>query len=499
MTTPTLERPVLTALIYAGAAEQARALAAGEVTSLELVEQSLARIDRYDGLINAIVVRDDDAAREAARAADAALARGERKPLLGVPITVKESFDVAGWPTTSGNADYRDNVAAQDSPAVAALREAGAVLLGKSNVPLALSDLQSYNVLHGVTNNPWDLTRTPGGSSGGSAAALAAGYVALEIGSDIGGSIRIPAHFTGVYGHKPSFGLVSMRGTSVPSGRISERDLSVGGPLARRAADLALALDLLLNRDPSLNKAWRATLPPARHTRLSDYRVLVLDQWPGQRRSRSERLVGERLTEWLGTQGSTIVDAQSLPAGLLPDLTVLHRTYRSLLNSSHIKPVTLSEAALRDLNALDPEDQSADAAWLRGPTILHSDWLKDSEVRYKLREQWERLFEYVDVVVSPVAPLPAFLHNHDEPKDSRVYPVDFDDGVHDVRFRDLFHWAGLPVLPGLPATAFPIGLDDNGLPLGAQVMGAFLEDKTTIAFAGLLEAAYGGFTPPPGY
>jgi amidase len=490
---------LLRELTFASVRTQAAALADGLITSVELLEHCLARVDRYDAALNAVAVRDDVRAHAAAREADAALARGERRPLLGVPITVKESFDVAGLPTTSGNPDYVGNLAAQDAHAVAALREAGAVIFGKTNVPLALADLQSYNVIHGVSNNPWDLARTPGGSSGGSAAAIAAGYVALELGSDIGGSIRIPAHFAGVYGHKPTYGLISMRGTSVPPGRVADRDLTVGGPLARTAADLEFALDLLINCEPLVRKAWRASLPAARHDRLSQFRVLILDQWPGTQRSRSERQVIERVTQRLNEQQCQVSYLADIPAGMLPDLVESHRIYRSLLGSSLARPARLSEAAQQRLLALAPGDESADAAWLRAPTLAHRDWLKDNESRHQLREQWERLFERYDVVVTPVAPTPAFHHNHVEPKDQRTHPVRFDDGVRNVRFLDLFHWAGLPVLPGLPATSFPVGLDDDGLPVSAQVVGAYLEDRTTIAFARLLEGAYGGYLVPPGY
>jgi len=489
----------LDALSFAGAGAQAQALAEGRVSAVELLEHTLARIERFDPALRAIAVRDDERARAAAREADAALTRGERRPLLGVPITVKESFDVAGLVTSSGNPAFKDNVAREDSLAVAALREAGAVIVGKSNVPLALADLQSYNAIYGVSSNPWDLARTPGGSSGGSAAALAAGYVALEIGTDIGGSIRIPAHFTGVYGHKPTTGLVPLRGTGVPSGRFADRDLVVAGPLARTASDLALALGLLINRDPLQAKGWKATLPPARHAQLRDFRVLVIDQWPGTARSLHEQQVGERIIERLRTQGAKVSRPADLPRGLLPDLERSHRVYRSLLGSSVATPPPLSEAAQRDLAALAPDDDSADAAWLRAPTLRHADWLRDNEARHALRHQWERLFERFDVVVTPVAPLPAFHHNHEEPKDQRRYPVAFADGTRDVRFLDLFHWAGLPVLPGLPATSFPLGLDDEGLPVSAQAVGPYLEDHTTIAFAQLLEEAYGGFIAPPGY
>ncbi len=489
----------LQALSFASAGEQARALAEGRVSAVALLEHLLARIDRFDGALNAVPVRDDERARAAAREADAALARGERRPLLGVPVTVKESFDVAGLVTSSGNPAFADNVAREDSLAVAALREAGAVIVGKSNVPLGLADLQSYNAVYGISNNPWDPARTPGGSSGGSAAALAAGYVALEIGTDIGGSIRIPAHFNGVYGHKPTAGLVALRGTGVPSGRHAERDLVVAGPLARTASDLELALGLLINRDPLLAKGWKATLPPARHARLSDFRVLVIDQWPGNERSVHERQVSERVVDRLRTQGVQVSRPADLPPGLLPDLVRSHRVYRSLLGSSLATPPALSEAAQQRLEALSPEDDSADAAWLRASTLRHSQWLQDHEARVALRHQWERFFAQFDVVVTPVAPLPAFRHNHSEPKDARTYPVAFEDGTREVRFLDLFAWAGLPVLPGLPATSFPIGLDDEGLPVSAQAVGAYLEDRTTIAFARLLEEAYGGFIAPPGY
>jgi amidase len=499
MTTQDIQHSDLDSLTFASARAQAQALADGRVSAVALLEHVLARIDRFDNELNAVVVRNDEAARAAAREADAALARGERRPLLGVPITVKESFDVAGFVTSSGNPAYADNVAATDARAVAALREAGAVIVGKSNVPLALADLQSYNAIYGTSNNPWDLARTPGGSSGGSAAALAAGYVALELGTDIGGSIRIPAHFNGVYGHKPTAGLVALGGTGVPSGRVADRDLTVAGPLARTAADLELALDLLLNREPLAAKAWKATLPPARHATLQGFRVLVIDQWPGTERSLHEQQVVERVVERLRTQGVQVSRVADVPAGLLPDLALQHRVYRSLLGSSLATPPALSEAAQKRLDALSPEDNSADAAWLRAPTLRHAEWLRDNEARHVLRHQWERLFETYDVVVTPVAPLPAFRHNHSEPKDARTYPVEFEGGTREVRFLDLFHWAGLPVLPGLPATSFPLGLDARGLPVSAQAVGPYLEDRTTIAFAHLLEQVYGGFIAPPDY
>jgi len=489
----------LAALVFASAREQARALAQGRVSATALLEQALARMARHDDDLNAVPVRAIGQARRAAQQADAALQRGERRPLLGVPITVKENFDVAGLPTTVGNPDHRGNLARQDAPVVAALRAAGAVLIGKSNVPHALADLQSYNALYGTSRNPWDLQRTPGGSSGGSAAAVAAGYVALELGTDIGGSVRIPAHFNGIFGHKTSYGLISMRGTGVPQGRFSARDLSVAGPLARTALDLELALEVLLNLDPLEGKAWKAVLPPARHARLQDFRVLVIGAWPGTDPSLSEQLVVQRVLEGLRAEGVQPTLLRDLPPGLLPDLTAQHRTYRSLLGSSVAHPPPLSEAQRQRLAALSPDDRSADAALLRAPSLPHATWLQDNEHRHALRHQWEQLFAQFDVVVTPVAPTPAFAHQHQEPKEERRFPVAYAEGVRQLTFRELFNWAGLPVLPGLPATSFPVGLDADGLPISAQAVGPYLEDKTTIAFAHLFEQARGGFVPPPGY
>lgn len=490
---------LLDALSFAGAREQAEALADGRVSAVDLLEHVLARIDRFDGALNAIAVRDDAGARRAAREADAALARGERKPLLGVPVTVKESFDVAGLVTSGGDPQYADNRAERDALAVAALREAGAVIVGKSNVPLANADLESYNDVYGVTNNPWDLARSPGGSSGGSAAALAAGYVALELGSDIGGSIRIPAHFTGVFGHKPSYGLVAMRGTGAPGGRIVDRDLSVAGPLARTAADLELALDLLVNREPLAAKAWRVTLPPARHTQLKDFRVLVLDAWPGVEASLSERWAIERVVERLRSQHTQVSRIGDLPAGALPDLAGAHPLFRTLSGASLAEPPPPGASAQQRLDALHPDDRSAEAARLRAPTLSHREWLKADERRVALRHAWEKLFGSFDVVVTPVAPTPAFEHGHRTPKDARTYPVAYEDGVRQIPFFELFYWAGLPVLPGLPATSFPLGPGDDGLPVSAQAVGAYLEDRTTIAFAHAFETVYGGFIAPPAY
>ena len=202
---------------YRSASDLIQALATRQISARELLDATITRIEALDPKINAVVVRDFDRAREAADAADAALGRGERRPLLGLPMTVKEQFNVAGLPTTWGYPRFRDWRPDVDALAVQRLKAAGAIIIGKTNVPVGLTDWQSYNEVYGTTNNPWDLRRTPGGSSGGAAAALAAGFVPLELGSDIGGSLRAPAHFCGVFSHKPSLDLIPQRGSGYPA------------------------------------------------------------------------------------------------------------------------------------------------------------------------------------------------------------------------------------------------------------------------------------------
>lgn len=477
---------------YASAAEQAAALAGGEISAQALLDATLQRIDRFEPTLNALAVRDETRARAAARAADAALARGERAPLLGVPVTVKESFDVAGLPTTTGDPRHAASRADEDAPAVAALRRAGAVVVGKTNVPLANGDIQTFNDLHGLTRNPWDPSRTPGGSSGGSAAALAAGYVALELGSDIGGSVRIPAHFCGVSAHKPSYGIVPLLGSGAPPGRVVESDLACAGPMARDAHDLELALDVLVNADPRTRQAWTLRLPPARHARLADFRVLLLPSHPLLQPSASAQHAIDVAAGQLADAGAQV----SRHSPLLPDLVQSHKIYQQLLVGAGLgkRPSAFFEDARQAIAALDPQDDSFQAIRVRASLLGHREWLIASEARMQLRAQWQRLFEAFDVVVTPVSVSPAFAHDHSQPRDARHVHA---DGV-EIPYLDLFVWVGLPTLAALPATVVPI-TQHAGLPLGIQVFGPFLEDRTPLRFAQLLQAGQGAFRVPPGY
>ena len=283
---------------YCSIAELSGALRSRKISASELLEHTIAHIEALDRRINSIVVRDFDRARDAAKAADASLARGGQRPLLGIPVTLKEPFNVAGLPTTWGYPQFKDFLPKEDALVVSRLKQAGAVVIGKTNIPVSLRDFQSYNDIHGTTNNRWDLGRTPGGSSGGSAAALAAGLGALSIGSDIGGSVRLPAHFCGVCGHKPSLGLVPMRGYNLPPAPPTSRqgDIAVVGPMARYACDLALALDVIAGPDEAREGiGYRLALPPSRHDDLKDFRVLVVDS---HRSCRQATRCAQRSDDW---------------------------------------------------------------------------------------------------------------------------------------------------------------------------------------------------------
>lgn len=478
---------------YRNATELLRALAEKQVSARELLDLSIARIDAIDGKINAVVVRDFDRARAAADAADAALARGERRPLLGLPMTVKEQFNVAGLPTCWGLPRFRTWRAEADALAVQRLKAAGAVIIGKTNVPTNLSDWQSYNEVYGTTSNPWDVDRTPGGSSGGAAAALAAGYVALELGSDIGGSLRAPAHYCGVFSHKPSLDLVPQRGSGPPATpAIAVRgDMAVVGPMARSAADLALELDVLAGPDELWDGiGYKLALPPPRHERLAEYRVLVIDKHPLCPTAASVSATLDALIEKLAKSGCTVMRTHPK----MPDLARTTRDYDELLMAFFTPIVPLDElvrfeAAAR---ALPPEDMSLNAAQLRGFTMSHTAWIRTGWIREGLRAQWQALFGDIDVILCPPMPTPAFPHDH-SPMLRRTIEIDGKK----VSYDDMIAWCAIATLCGLPATVAPIGHSDNGLPIGVQIIGGYLDDHTTIEFAGLIEREFGGFSPPP--
>ena len=452
---------------YASARDQVAALAARKVGALELTDAAIALIESRDDALNAVVVRDFDRAREAARAADAAIARGETGALLGLPMTVKESQNVGGLKTTWGFEFAKDYVAPADSVGVSRLKAAGAVILGKTNVPVALADFQSVNPIYGRTNNPWDTRRTPGGSSGGGAAALAAGMVSLEFGSDIGGSIRNPAHFCGVFGHKSSWNLIPQRGHSPPMTDGGGVPLAVLGPLARTAGDLQLGLDVLAGPEDLEGVGYALALPAPRHDRLADFRVLLLDRHPLAEVDDEVRAGLDGLAGALERMGAKV----SRDAAPLGDLAAYHGAYFALLNAA------LSRGA-------------PNAA---GPSGAEFQNMLDAQV--VARRRWLEIFRDVDIILAPVHGTPAFEYYDPNSGPERVLQV---NGKSTAYFAQLA-WAGIATYGNLPATAFPLGVSKAGLPFGAQAIGPYLEDRTTIAFAGMVEREFGGFRRPPGF
>jgi amidase len=481
------------ALSYGTTKDLVAALAAGKISALELTDHVIDRIEALDPKLNAVVARDFDRGRDAGRSADAALARGERRPLLGIPMVVKESFDVAGLPTTWGVPAHKDFIPQEDAVMVARVKAAGAVILGKTNVPYLLGDWQSYNEIYGTTNNPWDLGRTPGGSSGGSSAALAAGYGPLSLGSDIGGSLRVPAHYCGVYAHKPTLNLIPPRGHFVPGLVTRISDLAVVGPMARSAADLDLALAVTAGPDETrAGIAYRLDLPKPRHEQLKDFRVLVIDDHPSLPTAASIRAALERLSQNLVKAGAKVAHASPL----LPDLATSARLYMRLLMSalSERWPADIYQQAETTAATLKPDDNSLEAERWRGAVMSHREWAAADTARMTLRQQWSAVFREWDVVLCPPMPTPAFPHDHSPMGERRI-----DIDGKQFSFFDQLVWPEIATTPGLPATAAPIGLSDTGLPIGVQIVGPYLEDRTPIAFAALMEREFGGFVPPPGY
>ena len=435
------------------ALETAQAVRNGEVTALEVCDAAIDRIEATDGPINAVVVRDFDRARMAAKRLDQDGAKGDARPLIGVAMTVKESNNIAGLPTTWGFPHHAENVVDRDSVVVSRLKAAGAVMLGKTNAPTALADWQSYNPIYGNTVNPLDHSRTPGGSSGGASAALAAKMTPLEVGSDIGGSIRVPAHFCGVYGHKPTYDLVPGRGHDFPGADSLDAPLSVVGPMARSARDLSVAMKVIQGPpDPGL----KVDLPAPRFASLGECRILVMTGHPLAQTAASISGAIRKLASDLMDLGADI--AFEAPT---PDLVKMHRTYVDLLTT----------VISRDT----PDPRATTAHQCMG--------LLDEQMR--VTRQWRALFEDFDVVIAPTLGVTAFPLTEEPDWNARHLMIDGEK----TPFGAQLAFAGLATFPGLPSTAVPIGRDVDGMPIGVQIMGAPYGDRVTLAFAEALQAA----------
>ena len=479
-------------LAFESALQLAARIRGKELSSRELTQYFIDRIEKHDGEVNAVIFRDFERALAAAADADERQARGEvLGPLHGLPITIKEAYGIDGTPTTWGIPAFAGNTTMGDAAAVARLKGAGAHFLGKTNVPLQLADFQSYNEIYGTTNNPWNRERTPGGSSGGSSAALAAGLSALESGSDIGGSIRNPAHFCGVYGHKPTHGIVPDQGHSLP-GMAASPDIAVVGPMGRSAEDLAAAMDILAGADRFREHGWRLDLPRPAPRALSEMRVAL---WPNDALAPVATEVSDRVQELgdrLARLGATVSDTarpEFDPRGA-------RDTYYTMLNGvmSAGTPDDQFAAAQKHVASLAPDDRSADAVMARASVQTHRDWVRQDHARARLRLAWQAFFRDWDILLCPTTATPAFPHDH-SPIPGRRIDV---DGEARPYFEQLF-WAGLITVAYLPSTVFPTGLSSEGLPIGLQAVSAEFQDYTCIEFTRAMAEEFGGFVPPPGY
>lgn len=481
---------------YPSATELARRLQAGETTAASAAEAAIARIEQFDGALNAVVARRFEQALQEAQAADAARATGQRLgPLHGVPITVKESFNVPGLPTTWGMAEYHDRPVNEPAEAVRRLTAAGAIVLGKTNVPVGLADWQSYNPVYGTTRNPWDPTRSPGGSSGGSAAALAAGYVSLELGSDIGASIRNPAHYCGVHGHKPTWGVVPLKGHELPGmGCVDALDIGVAGPMARSAADLTLAMDLLTTPRQVFGHhgwvpldRWQDDGRPARQLRIA---VKTNDSL-----AEVDHAIESALRELMHFLRNAGLDVTETDAPV--DSRASHETYFALLRSGQSS--FLDDAHYDEVQAqaarYAPDDTSHSARHWRYQVLSHQAWQQRHQHRLALQAQWARFFERFDILIAPIAATTAVPHNHQGTRWEQTIAV---NGRAQTQITQIF-WAGLPGVVGLPATAIPLALAADGLPVGAQLIGPLFADPVCLRLARWLDTTYRRFTPPPGF
>lgn len=475
-----------------------------QMGSLELLEFYIERYERLNPRVNAIVATDFESARKRAQEADAALAKGEVwGPLHGLPMTIKDNIPVVGMPNTYGMPIAKDFVPTANADVVESLLDAGAIIFGKTNLPFMGMDTQSFNEVYGQTNNPWDVTKVPGGSSGGSAAALAAGLTGLEIGNDMGGSIRIPAHFCGVYGHKPTYNIVSRQGGSQPWGLISPNyfdtdyypslDLAVNGPLARSSADLRLAMDILVGPPSYERKAITIKLPPPRKTSLKEFRVGL---WMDDLSFPPDTAVGDCLQDLTGrlAKVGTILKTEKPDI----DLRDSHRLRNDLdtMTLSHTQPKELFNWAKSQLDTLKDEDQSLLARWIRAITVKHRDWNRLNQRRAVIRQRWADYFQKFDVLLCPVVRIAAHHHDHTEISKRVIQFNGQESDYWDV----LGPWNSLSLVSYLPATVAPIGFTPAGLPVGVQIIGPYLEDHTPIQFAMLLEEQLtGSFKVPPGF
>jgi len=453
------------------------ALESRAIGATELLDAHLDRIERLDGEINAVVTLAPDRARTEAHAVDTARTAGEPLgPLAGVPITVKDALATAGIRSTGGADELVDHVPTDDATVVSTVRNAGALVFGKTNVPRWSGDYQSFNKLFGTTNNPWDLERTPGGSSGGPAAAVAMGFTGFEIGTDIGGSIRVPASFCGIYGHKPSFGVIPTYGylDSVRFHR-NVSDVNVFGPMARSIDDLELLFGLLAGPNPDDAPGWKLDLPPSRAEAIGDFRVAAWLDSDFAPIDPSVATVLANATDALERAGARIDHGQ-----------------RPAIDAT---AAALNGSALIGLATRISDSDSPDGPEPPGAPVPHRQWDVRHRERGVVRRRWAEFFDEIDILLCPVTPIPAFRHVHTDDGSNWTHAQIEEFG--DLPYGQLVLWNSLIGSAYLPVTTPPVGYTADGLPVGIQVVAPYLHDRTALTFARRITEVLGGYTPPP--
>ncbi|MGB1253107.1 MAG: amidase [Candidatus Promineifilaceae bacterium] len=460
-----------------------------QVSAVELLSYVMARVEQHNPRLNAVVQTDFEAAMMVAKSADATLAQTSHVgPLHGIPMTLKDCWEVVGFRATAGAVALKDYRPKTNAPTVQRLLDAGAIVYGKTNTPPYAMDVQTYNDIFGVTNNPHNVARTSGGSSGGAAAAVAAGFTTLEVGSDIGGSIRTPAHYCGVYGHKPTHNIIPMQG-HIP-GSTGVVDLAVAGPIARSARDLKLALDVLAAPDALNQAGWQLRLPKPRHELLRDFRVAI---WLDDETCpvESEMLAQfDSVVETLQKAGATVTKAIPVP---LPDILAVYYTLlASFTGASLPKSQYNHYAKLKEDLPVYQAKYGLPASFMShvsGRTATHRQWLGANERRAKMQYQLKTFFNEYDVLLTPITPNVAPLHNHTT---SNMEKRRILINGQQRPYVDQFPWIALATATGFPATSAPIGTTRSGLPVNIQIIGSYLEDQTTIKFSELLAEAHEG-------
>ncbi|UCI19556.1 amidase [Mesorhizobium sp. B2-1-8] len=454
-------------LAFSTATELATAIRNRKISAVEALDAHLARIDRHNPAVNAVISLDRDNARERAKKADAALARGEALgPLHGVPFTLKDMHETFGMRTTVGFPPFADYVAKEDSPVVIRLKAAGGVLMAKTNVATMLSDWQSDNPLFGRTCNPWNLQRTPGGSSGGAAAAVCTGMTPFDVGTDMQDSIRLPAAFCGVYGLKPTEHRVSLAGAFPDPGGAARgvRLMSCLGPLARSVDDLSLIYRIIAGPDGHDTDPAPVPVEAMPKLDLQTSRIAFALSFPGFPVAGDISAAVENLARQLQDACAIIEEAKLPKLDLHDDLAEGGALIGMMMEAAQETP--------------------------EQPTSV-SRWFEALARRDKSILAWDRFFEDWDALLCPVAMTTAFPHC----APGTAIKVDGKDQSYWMlpAYGAVFNYSGHPAL------SMPCGQDSAGLPIGLQLVGKRWSEARLLAIAKAMEPLAGGFRRPPGY